>query len=106
MDVRGPGPGNNLNATYRLEHSGEAIPREHLKQTESDDHARAPEVGKLLLELREIPEIRPGGGGSGETESERWNVSLEGGCGTSICSDSWKSRVGRISGRRDDQEIE
>ena len=67
MDVRGPLANRNVNPnellskhgeTHRLESSGPAIPIDHLQQSSSAEHLRAPEMVRLVSQLKEIPEVR------------------------------------------------
>ena len=67
MDVRGPLANRNVNPnelmskqgeTHRLESSGPAIPSDHLQQSSSAEHQRAPEMVRLESQLKEIPEVR------------------------------------------------
>ena len=67
MDVRGPLANQNVNPnevlpkqgeTHRLESAGPKIPTDHLQQSSSAEHQRAPEVVRLTSQLKEIPEVR------------------------------------------------
>lgn len=67
MDVRGPLANRNVNPnellpkqgeTHRLESPGPAIPSDHLRPVSSAEHQRAPEMVRLVSQLKEIPEVR------------------------------------------------
>lgn len=67
MDVRGPVPSGNLKPnelspvqgeTHRVEASGQSIPNDHLQRSSSAEHQRAPEVVRLVSQLKDIPEVR------------------------------------------------
>ena len=67
MDVRGPLPNRNVNPnealptqgqTHRLDSPGPAVASDHLHQSSSTQHQRAPEMVRLVSQLKEIPEVR------------------------------------------------